>query len=237
MNQEQPISSLLDHALLHPTLTDDELRAGCELARELQAATVCVKPYAVQLAVEVLQGSETSVGTVIGFPHGSNATEIKAIEAELACRNGATEVDMVVNVGKVLQGDWDFVLNDIAAVTGVARNHEAIVKVIFETDFVTDDDAKRKLCQICEEVGVDFVKTSTGFGFTKQDGSYNYTGATAEDIKLMRATCGDSVGVKASGGIRSFEDAAKFRELGATRLGTSASKAIVEGAGTDDSSY
>jgi len=232
------IARFIDHALLHPTMTDEQLREGCLLAKKLGVVTVCVKPYAVKQAKEILHGSNTGVGTVIGFPHGSSATEIKAAEADLACRDGAVELDMVINIGKAIQNDWEYVEQDIQAVVAVAKNYNSLVKVIFETDLVSSDDAKRKLCEICESSGVDYVKTSTGFGFVKQaNGDYNYSGATADDIKLMRKACSNVVGVKASGGIRNFEDANLLRELGATRLGTSASQTIIDGAGNDDDSY
>jgi len=238
MNQQPNIAKLLDHALLHPTMTDQELRAGCEQARELGVATVCVKPYAIPIAREVLTGSDVGVGTVIGFPHGSSSTDVKAAEAESACRAGAAELDMVVNVGKVLSGDWDYVKADIQAVAVVACSRDAVIKVIFETDYVTANEDKIRLCKICEEVGVDYVKTSTGFGFVKQpNGNYNYTGATAADIRLMRESCGPNVGVKASGGIRTYEDAVKMRDLGATRLGTSASETIVTGQASQQEGY
>ena len=226
----ESIAKLIDHALLHPTLTDEEIRAGCETARRLEVATVCVKPYAVPLAAEILAGSPVGVGTVIGFPHGSNASAVKAFEADHACQAGATELDMVVNVGKVLQQDWDAVRQDIQAVQDVATRHGAVLKVIFETDLVTDEALKRKLCQICSEIGVGYVKTSTGFGFVKREGGgYAYTGATVDDIRLMREASDPKVGVKASGGVRTFEDAQQMRDAGATRLGSSSSETIVTG--------
>ncbi len=233
-----PIARLIDHAILHPTQTDTDLRQGCELADRLQVATVCVKPYAVALAAELLCDSQVGVGTVIGFPHGSACSEVKAFEACIAIRDGAKELDMVVNVGKVLAGDWEYVKQDIDAVLQVARKHTVILKVIFETDYVTDDATKVRLCEICDELGVDYVKTSTGFGFVKQaDGGYGYTGATEHDIKLMRTTCSDAVGVKASGGVRTYHDAETMRELGATRLGSSSSEAIVAGDATNQEGY
>ncbi|MEM7315072.1 MAG: deoxyribose-phosphate aldolase [Planctomycetota bacterium] len=235
---DSSIAKLIDHALLHPTLKDADIQAGCETAAKLGVASVCVKPYAIKLAAEVLKDSGVGVGTVIGFPHGSHASEVKAFEAETACRDGAVELDMVVNVGKVLDGDWDYVKNDIDAVLKVARANDAILKVIFETDFVTERSDKVRLCEICDELGVDYVKTSTGFGYTKQSsGGYGYTGATEDDIALMRETCSDKVGVKASGGIRTFDDAAKMRELGATRLGASASETIVTGEASSQEGY
>ena len=224
------IARLIDHSLLHPTLTDAELRHGCEVARRLGVASVCIKPYAVGMAAEILSGSNVQVGTVIGFPHGGNLTEVKVAEARLACQQGATELDMVVNIGKVLSGDWDFVERDIRAVVEVAHAHRAITKVIFENDYLPNDEVKVKLCEICERAGAEFVKTSTGFGFVKQkDGNYNYKGATEHDLKLMRANCGPGVQVKAAGGVRTYEEAARVRELGVTRIGASATEGIVAG--------
>jgi deoxyribose-phosphate aldolase len=237
-NMTDSIAKLIDHAILHPTLTDQQIVAGCELAKQLSVASVCVKPYTVELAAKTLRDCDVGVGTVIGFPHGSNSTEIKVAESNWALDRGATELDMVVNIGKVRQADWDFVQKDIAAVVNAGHNRNAIVKVIFETDFVTEREDKIKLCHICEAVAADFVKTSTGFGFVKgPDGNYNYAGASVSDVILMRETCSPNVQVKASGGIRSYEDATRFRDLGCTRLGTSASAAIVEGQGVDVTSY
>jgi len=223
------IAKLIDHSLLQPTLTDAELRAGCELAKKYRVASVCIKPYAVPLAAEILAGSGVAVGTVIGFPHGSHTREVKVYEAELACRQGATELDMVVNIGKVLSEDWAYVEADIRAVVEVAHAHGAITKVIFENDFLPRDELKIKLCQICERAGAEFVKTSTGYGFVKQpDGNYNYRGATEVDVKLMRASTGPGVQVKAAGGVRNYQQAARMRDLGVTRIGASATAAIIE---------
>jgi len=222
------IAKLIDHSLLGPTLTDEELRAGCELAKRLAVAAVCIKPYAVPMAVEILRGSGVAVCTVIGFPHGSHATEIKVAEAELACRQGATELDMVVNVGKVLSGDWAYVEADIRAVVDVAHRHGAITKVIFENDFLQSDEQKIRLCQISERAGAEFVKTSTGYGFVKTpSGDYNYRGATEHDVRLMRKHCSPKVQIKAAGGVRTYADAVKMRELGCARIGASATEAIV----------
>lgn len=234
----ESIAKLIDHALLHPTLTDNDIREGCEVARRLRVASVCVKPYAIPLAVEVLANSEVAVGTVIGFPHGSHSTDCKAFEARNACELGATELDMVVNVGKALSGDWDYVEADIRAVVEAGHQHGALVKVIFETDFLPDVETKRQLCRACNNAGADFVKTSTGFGFTKQpDGGYGYRGATEEDIRLMREHADERVQVKASGGVRTYDDAVKMRELGCTRLGSSASEAIVTGENSGEEGY
>jgi deoxyribose-phosphate aldolase len=233
-----PIAASIDHALLHPTMTDDEMIAGCREAAELGVASVCVKPYAVPLAVAELRGTPVAVGTVVGFPHGANPTEVKAFETRWAVERGAREIDMVINVAKALAGEWRYVESDIRAVVEAAAPRGAIVKVILETDFISDDATKQRLCTICEQAGAHFVKTSTGFGFVKQqNGDYNYVGATEHDVQLMRSECSAKVGVKASGGIRSFAQAARFLQLGATRLGTSASRAIVEAAGIDHTGY
>lgn len=234
----ESIASLIDHALLHPTMSDEQIVEGCQLADRLALASVCVKPNSVSLAARTLANSNVAVGTVIGFPHGSNASLIKVLESNRAMLDGAVELDMVVNIGKVLQGDWDFVREDIKAVVEVGHEKNGLVKVIFETDLVTSREDKIRLCEICDEVNADFVKTSTGFGFVKQtSGDYNYIGATEDDVRLMRETCSERVGIKASGGIRSYADATKFRDLGCSRLGTSASEAIVAGEGVDAASY
>lgn len=226
----KPIVSLIDHAVLHPTQTDDDVRAACELCDRVGVASICVKPSHVPLAAELLKGSAVKVSTVIGFPHGGTTTKAKATETLEACQQGAVEVDMVVNVGKALAGDWDYVLADIKAVVDVARQAGTITKVIFETGLLPDDATKQKLCELSEQAGAAFVKTSTGFGFVKDDsGALQSTGATEHDIRLMRAACSDKVQVKASGGIRSYEDAVKLVALGATRLGTSGTEAIAAG--------
>jgi deoxyribose-phosphate aldolase len=224
------VVELIDHAVLHPTQTDADVRAACALCGELGVASVCVKPSHVPLAAECLRDTTVLVSTVIGFPHGGTTTETKVAETQLACRQGAREVDMVVNVGKVLGEEWNFVEADIRAVVDAARNHSAITKVIFETGLLPNDEVKIRLCKASEAAGAAFVKTSTGFGYVKgPDGALVATGATEHDIKLMRASCGPKVQVKASGGIRSYADARRFVQLGATRLGTSATKEIAAG--------
>lgn len=226
------IARLIDHSLLHPTLTDEDLREGCEVGKRYHVASVCVKPYAVALAAEVLAGSDVAVGTVVGFPHGNSHVEIKVAEAERACADGATELDMVVNAGKVLGGDWDYVQREVAAVLAVARKHGAILKVIFENDFLPDDALKVRLCEICSALGVDYVKTSTGYGFVKgSDGSYNYRGATDHDLELMRKSCPPGVGLKAAGKVRTLDDVLRVKALGVTRIGASATEAILAEAG------
>jgi deoxyribose-phosphate aldolase len=224
------IVALIDHAVLQPTQTDDDLRKACKLCMELVTASVCVKPSMVKLAAELLAGSKVLASTVIGFPHGGTTTSTKVHETEVACRDGAKEVDMVVNLGRVLAQDWHFVENDIHAVVQAAAAGGAITKVIFECGLIPSDDLKIRLCEISETAGAAFVKTSTGFGMVKApSGDMHATGATVEDVKLMRAHCSPKVQVKASGGIRTYEDAKKFADLGVTRLGTSGTEAIAAG--------
>ena len=232
----EELAGMIDHSLLHPTMTDAELEAGCAIAAKYQVASVCIKPYAVRRAAELLRGTRVRVGTVVGFPHGSSATEVKCFETQKACNDGAVEIDMVINVGKALSGDWEFVENEVRAVCDEAHRHAAKVKVIFENDYLVDggaglsgDQFKIKLCQICEAAGADWVKTSTGFGFVRQaDGSYNYRGATEHDLALMRANCSERVQVKAAGGVRTLDGLIRVRELGAMRCGASATAAILD---------
>ena len=222
--------SLIDHAVLHPTATDDDLVRECLLAAKLGVASVCVKPYMVAQATALLSESNVAVGTVIGFPHGGNQTEIKAAEAKLACEQGAVELDMVINIAKALEEDWDYIAADIQGVLSVASHQNALLKVIFETDYITSDTAIQTLCEICSRLGVGFVKTSTGFGYTKQpSGDYNYLGATLNHIKLMTKHSASHVAVKASGGIRTASAAQAMVDAGASRLGTSAAQAIADG--------
>lgn len=223
------LAGMIDHALLHPTMSDADLRAGCMLAAKLRVASVCIKPYAVTLAAAVVRGSDVAVGTVIGFPHGSNATEIKRMETTRACADGATEIDMVINIGKALSDDWCYVEEDIRAVCHEAHTHAALVKVIFENDFFASDATKIRLCKISESAGADFIKTSTGFGFVKgPDGRFSTSGATLHDVTLMRANVTSHVQVKAAGGVRDLTGLIAMRDLGVTRCGTSASEAILE---------
>ncbi len=232
----EQLAKMIDHSLLHPTMTDQELEDGCKVAAKYGVASVCIKPYAVKRAVNLLKGSGVLVGAVIGFPHGNSCTESKRYETQLACRDGAVEIDMVINLGKALGGDWDYVARDVQAVCAEAHQHGAKVKVIFENDYLTrggagmdSDDFKRKLCQLCEGAGADWVKTSTGYGFVKQpDGSYNYQGATEHDLALMHASVSPKVQVKAAGGVRDLDGLIKVRDLGATRCGASATVAILE---------
>jgi deoxyribose-phosphate aldolase len=225
----EELAGMIDHSLLHPTLTDRELEEGCALAAQYRVASVCIKPYYVSRAAKILKSTGVKVGTVIGFPHGSNLTEVKSFETEAACRDGASEIDMVINIGKALSGEWRFVEEDIRAVCAEAHGWNALVKVIIENDFLPSNEVKVKLCEISESAGADFVKTSTGFGFVKQpNGGFNYKGATEADLKLMRAACSAKVQVKAAGGVRDLASLIAVRELGATRCGTSATQTILE---------
>lgn len=232
----EELAQMIDHSLLHPTMTDQELEDGCRLAVKYRVASVCIKPYYVKRAAQLLKGSQVKVGAVIGFPHGNSTTESKRYETELACRDGAVEIDMVINIGKALSGDWDYVESDIKAVCDEAHGRGARVKVIFENDYLTgggaglsSEEFKRKLCHICEGAGADWIKTSTGYGFVKgPDGKYGYKGATEDDLKLMRANVSTKVQVKAAGGVRDLDGLMRVRELGATRCGASATAAILD---------
>lgn len=232
----EELAKMIDHSLLHPTLTDREMEEGCRVAAKYGVASVCLKPYAVRRAVELLAGSGVKVGCVIGFPHGNSTTESKRHETELACRDGAVEIDMVINIGKALGGDWDYVARDVKAVCDEAHRHGAKVKVIFENDYLTQggaglgaDDFKRRLCRVSEDAGADWIKTSTGYGFVKQpEGGYNYKGATEHDLALMRASVSARVEVKAAGGVRDLDGLIRVRELGATRCGATATAAMLD---------
>jgi deoxyribose-phosphate aldolase len=222
------LAKMIDHSLLHPTMTDADVRKGCELARQYDVATACVKPYSIPIAREVLAGSDVLVCPVIGFPHGNSTTANKVREAEEAAQAGGAEIDMVINIGKALGGDWDYVRDEIKAINTVVVANGAILKVIFENDYLCDEHIVR-LCGICSEIGVAFVKTSTGYGFVKQpDGSYNYKGATVPHLKLMRANCPPSVQIKAAGGVRTLDDLLLVRSLGVSRIGATATAAILE---------
>lgn len=222
------IAKMIDHSLLHPTMDDQTLKEGIELAKKHDVASVCIKPYAVKMAADMLEGSSVLVGTVIGFPQGNSRIDVKVFETEKALEDGANEIDMVVNIGKVLSNDWDYIDKEIAAVVALTKKHGAALKVIFENDFLPADSYKIRLCEICNSHQVEFVKTSTGYGFSKQaDGSYNYRGATHTDLQLMRKHADPGVEVKAAGGVRTLEDTMKVRELGVTRIGATATEAIL----------
>jgi deoxyribose-phosphate aldolase len=229
MNLIRDIAKMIDHSILHPTFTDEELRKNCDIAKKYHVATVCVKPYHTGMAAERLQGSDVAVCSVIGFPHGNSTIGIKSVETLQAMGDGATEIDMVVNIGKVLQGDWIYVDRELQTIHTTCRAHGAILKVIFETDFVTRDEDKIRLCELCNNHAIEFVKTSTGYGFVKDaDGRYSYAGATEKDVILMRKYCAPGVQIKAAGGIRTLDQLLRFRELGVTRVGATATETILE---------
>ena len=223
------LAKMIDHSILHPTLTDEDLLRECGVAIKYNVASVCVKPYAVKQAAEILNGSEVLVGCVIGFPAGNSSIAVKVFEAEQACKDGAVEIDMVINIGKALQGDWNYITEEIKAVTDVCHAHNAIVKVIFETDYMTHESDIVKLCRICTEVGADYVKTSTGFGFVKQaNGDYNYKGATIQVLELMKKNIGPNVKLKAAGGVRTLDQLLAVQAAGCSRSGATATSVILE---------
>ncbi len=214
----QEVAQRIDHSLLSPTLGGEALELGCRLAAEYGVASVCIKPYAVKLASRILAGTNTAVGTTVGFPHGGHSTAIKVIETELAIAEGATELDMVVNIGQVLAGEWNSVADDIAAVTSACHRSSTLVKVIFENCYLNDTQ-KIRLCQICEQVGADYIKTSTGYGTS---------GATLDDLRLMRQSAGPKVKLKAAGGVRDLDTLLKVIELGCDRVGLSRTAELLD---------
>jgi deoxyribose-phosphate aldolase len=223
------LAKMIDHSILHPTLTDEDLKRECAVAAKYDVASVCVKPYAVKQAFQHLKNSDVLVGCVIGFPAGNSATEVKVFEAKKACNDGAVEIDMVINIGKALQGDWSYVEQEIKAITETCHKNKAIVKVIFETDYLSRKEDIVQLCKICTNVGADYVKTSTGFGFVKgADGNYSYQGATIENLELMKKHIGPKVKLKAAGGVRTLDGLLAVREAGCSRCGATATVAILE---------
>jgi deoxyribose-phosphate aldolase len=214
----EQLAKVIDHSLLKPELTEDDLVAGCALAHHYHVATVCVKPCHVKLAVEMLEESDVIVSTVVGFPHGSNRTAVKVAEAELAIEDGARELDMVLNIGQLRSGRYDFVRADIQAVCDVAHAHGARVKVILENAYLTDEE-KIIACKLAEEAGADWVKTSTGFA---------PGGATLGDLRLMRETVSEKVQVKAAGGVRTLDAILPVIDVGCTRVGATATAAILD---------
>lgn len=223
------IAKMIDHSLLHPTMTDADIDAGLAIAKKHDVATACVKPYLIPRAVSALEGTDVRVCPVIGFPHGNSTTEVKVFEASRAADAGGAEVDMVINIGKALGGDWDYVSHEIRQVNDAVVSRGAILKVIFENDFLQESHIIR-LCGICSDVGVAFVKTSTGYGFVRQSGTgglYTYAGATVPHLKLMRRHSGPGVQVKAAGGVRTLDDLLHVMSLGVTRIGATATVAIM----------
>ncbi len=218
MIKAKDIAAMIDHSLLRPNLTIEDIRTGCEVAKRYQTASVCVRPSDVRLVGELLEGTGIALSTVIGFPHGTQTISIKLAEALEAMEAGVVELDIVMNYSRLLSGDFDYVAEEISAITNAAHARGAIVKVIFENCYLTDE-LKIKACQICETAGADFVKTSTGFGTS---------GATAADVRLMRENTGPKVQVKAAGGIRTLDALLEMRRAGANRIGATATEAIME---------
>jgi deoxyribose-phosphate aldolase len=214
----EDVAKTIDHSLLRPELDDKFIEDGCKLAAEYQVASVCVRPADVVRSVELLNGTGVAVGTVIGFPHGGTTTEVKVFEAQQALRSGATELDMVINIGALRSGRDGYVKEEIAAIVNIAHAAGAIVKVIMENAYL-DDDQKVRGCRLAEGAGADFVKTSTGFA---------PTGATHEDLALMRRTVSPKVGVKAAGGVRTLDGLLAVMELGVTRIGATQTAAILD---------
>jgi len=214
----EQLAKTIDHSLLKPELTEADITAGCQLAARYHVASVCVKPSFVPLAVETLRGSDVAVGTVIGFPHGGSTTAVKVFEAQDAMDNGAVELDMVINIGELRSGNREYVLGDIRAVVKAGHKRGALVKVILENAYLTDEE-KVMGCKLTELAEADFVKTSTGFA---------PGGATIEDLKLMRANVGPQVQVKAAGGVRTLDALLAVIDAGCTRSGATATAAILD---------
>lgn len=214
----QQLAKVIDHSLLRPELTEEDVLSGCRLAAEYHVATVCVKPCHVQLAKDALQDSDVLVSTVIGFPHGSNRTAIKVAEANLAMDDGAVELDMVLNIGQLRSGKYDEVRDDIKAVVDAAHARNVKVKVILENAYLSDDE-KVKACQLADQAGADWVKTSTGFA---------PSGATLEDLRLMRNSVRDRVQIKSAGGVRTLDALLAVIDAGVTRSGATATKQILD---------
>jgi len=212
------IAKMIDHSLLNPSLTVTELEAGCALARTYNTASVCIMPYYAARCAQLLNGSDVHTSTTIGFPHGCNVTAIKLAEARHALKDGATELDTVINISKARSGDWKYVTYEIRELTELVHSEGAKIKIIFENAYL-DAAAKIRLCEICGEIGVDWVKTSTG---------YAPTGATLDDLKLMRAHSPASVQVKAAGGIRTLDALLEVRAIGVTRCGATRTATMLD---------
>ncbi len=214
----EEIAKMIDHSLLNPFLTDKDIEEGCRLAARYKVAAVSVRPIDVILAAQLLKDSDVQVGTIIGFPHGTTTTLVKAAEAEQAISNGATELDMVINIGKLKSGDYEYVKQDLQAVTDIAKKNNVIIKIIFENCYLCEEEIIAA-CKICSEVGVDFIKTSTGFGSG---------GADDRDLRLMRKYAAPEIQLKAAGGVRTLERAIEIKMLGCTRFGCTVTAGILE---------
>ena len=214
----ESIAKMIDHSLLNPALTTRELEDGCALAARYNVASVCILPYYLARCAKVLAGTTVHASTTIGFPHGGHCTEIKVAEARQALQDGGQELDVVINISKARSGDWQFVQDELTALTEVIHSAGAKIKVIFENAY-HDDAAKIRLCEICGEIGVDWVKTSTG---------YASSGATLADLKLMRAHSPERVQVKAAGGIRDLDALLEVRAIGVSRVGATRTESMLE---------
>ena len=214
----EQVAKTIDHSILKPDFTDADVRAGAELALKYNTASYCIRPMDVAPAAEILAGSDVHVCTVIGFPHGSTTTAVKEFETADAIKNGAVEIDMVINISALLSGDYDYVEQDIRAVVDVAHAAGASVKVIFETAYL-NDELIVKACELSELAGADYVKTSTGFASE---------GATLHNVKLMKVTVGDRLKVKSSGGVRTLDQLIDYMDAGVTRSGCSATQQVLE---------
>jgi len=220
MYTREEVARTIDHAVLKPFATDKDIIDACRMCNERGVTSICVRPSDVALAARELKDSKVDVSMVVGFPHGSNRTEVKVLEAKMGIEDGAVELDMVMNVGKFLTGDYEYVEKDIAAVVAEAKKHNVLVKVILEICWLSPEQIVNA-CKICEAAGADFVKTSTGFG----DGP-----ATPEAIDIMMKTVGNTMGVKAAGGVRTYETAVAYLNQGCKRLGAASTEAILDGA-------
>jgi deoxyribose-phosphate aldolase len=223
------IAKMIDHSLLHPTLGDAQLKEGCELARKYDVGSCCVKPYHVKMTADLLKGSTVKVCSVVGFPHGNSTTKIKVLETEQAIADGATEIDLVCNIARVLEGKWDYVEKEIGEVTALCKKNGAVVKLIYEADYLNDEQIA-KLSQVCNRTGVKWLKTSTGYNYkTDKNGQLYYDGASDRVLKIMHDNAGPGVEVKAAGKCR---DLARFIEVrekyGVTRVGTGQTAQVVE---------
>lgn len=212
------VAGMIDHSLLNPALTPDDLEAGCRLARAYEVASVCILPYYLARCAAILDGSAVKASTTVGFPHGGHTTPVKLAEARQALADGGEELDMVVNISKVLGGDWDYVRYEIRAIVEMTHARGARSKVIFENCYLREEH-KVRLCEICGEVGADWVKTSTGYGTG---------GATHDDLRLMRKHAPPSVQVKAAGGVRDLDALLVVRGLGVNRVGASKTREILD---------
>lgn len=225
------IAKMVDHSLLHPSMTDAEFEEECQVALKYNVGSVCVKPYHVKRAAALMAGTDIKVAAVVAFPHGNSTTDIKLAETKQVLEDGATEVDFVINIGKAVGGDWAYVDEEIRRLVQMIKSYGADSKVIFENDMLTSDEQKIILCRICSKYKVTFVKTSTGYCYKKDaDGKYYYDGATHHDLMLMRSYSDADVQVKAAGAVSTLEPVLAAYQLGATRFGLKGAKKLVEDA-------